>query len=1193
MTKRILFLACSCVLLILTACAESTVETPIPTLESATEPSEAPIATPVVTAPQVFISEVLGGIKGNNNYEFIEFYNSGSETPFDLKGTSLWYKIAEGETEQLVYQWDDHALIPPQGHYLMGRAAEDLGLVVDAIIEFPLVPQRGGLQLRSADGATLDSLAWGSGGGDFAEGASASAMQNGISLERAPGGTAGNMTDADDNAADFVLNQTPNPQNTGSLTTPAWDEALAISLEAPKMVEPDEEFAYSISVTNQTGASLRDITVQFPIPRVFEILEVAEGVEINDQAAYWNLTDIGKNHQVVLWKLAGLDAGETQTASILVKAPWTYLSVAAANYSVQASDWPQAGFGGAVRTTVTGGAIPIGIARSFINEEIIVEGIATMYTGGYYAGSGNTKFYMEDETGGIQVWVDDGEGDVNVSLGDRVRVKGMLLAYRGAMELAPTPDGVEIIEKGTSDSQWAPTQASVEEVSNDLDNLPGKLVQAEGTVARVEEFSYSYEIDLVDEAGHLASIYVDKLTNISVEAIESGERYRISGVMEVLDLSQRMYPRIQDDLMKVFPPGLYLDISAPNNISAGENFTVTLTAVNHMSKLLSDVVVTAPLPKFYFSVESISEGGVMADETITWTIPELAGDGDSVTVSFTAHSITAQGFIRLDQAQAAAAEWPDAEQSEAATSLAHYIFLGETVPIWAIQGEGPRSPYIFHTATTIGVVTGVFPELEGFWIQALDEDADNDPLTSEGLYIYTGAMDTPVLPGDWVQVTGVIREAYQQTQLQIATAEDIIVLSSGHSLSIPVELDPPMSEAESGIYYESLEGMFVLVTGPAVAVAPTNHYGEYVLVRAEHEIERLWQGGENGMAIMVDDGSSTTHDDSSMLDYTINTGDEVSGLAGPLAYTFGSFKIEPVTVQKIAPAEIALPSLPPLADDEFSLMTWNVENLFDFQSPHPADPPMPGIDEYKLHIEKVANTIVAAGLPTVIGLQEVENIGVLEAIAEHATLAGYDYRPVLIEGTDSRGIDVGYLVRGDHATVLSEWQYIAPEGLTSRPPLLVEVEVATDAGTVTVLVLNNHFTSMSGGEEATEPRRNAQAAWNVTVMEEILAENPGAYLSVMGDLNSYYDALPIDTLRGAELVHVFEVLPASERYTYIYQGASQVLDHILVTPNLMDLLRRVDVLHVNADFAPAQPGDSSPQRKSDHDPVVAVFSLMP
>jgi len=1188
MARRILFVLTIFVLFAVAGCAESTVEAPTPAVVSTTEPIEEVIETPDVVAvvPQVFISEVLGGIKGNNNYEFIELYNSGNTAPFDLLGVSLWYKLAEGEVEQLVFEWTDHALIPPQGHYLLGRAGEEYRTVVDAIIDVPMVPQRGGLQLRSADGTVLDSLAWGGGDSDFTEGAPAVGMDNGISLERAPAGVVGNGTDTNNNEADFAQKQYPNPQNTGSPITPKSDTVLVISLEAPEVVEPGEEFSYAVSVTNQTGGAVSDVVVQLPIPKVFEIIAVDDDLQVSEQAAFWDLTTIGENNHVVLWSLPSLDVDESQTASIQVKAPWTYLSVGVSNYSVQAVDWPQAGFGGTVRTEVVGGAIPIGIARSFVNQEIIVEGIATMYTGGYYAGSGNTKFYMEDETGGIQVWVDDGEGDIEVSLGDRVRVRGILLVYRGAMELAPTIDGVEVIEKGTAESLWMPTLASVEEVDNDILNLPGKLVQAEGTVARVEEFSYSYEIDLVDDEGHLASIYVDKLTNISVEAIESGEKYRITGVMEVRDISQQMYPRIQNDLVKVFPPGLYLELSAPNNVSAGENFTVTLTATNHTPDLLTDVVITAPLPPFDFSLESISDGGVKEGDAITWMISELTGDGGSVTVSFEANTITAEASLRLDQAQVVAADWPDT-----ATSLAHYIFLGETVPIWAIQGEGSRSPYIFNTATTVGVVTGVFPELEGFWIQALDDD--DDPLTSEGIYIYTGEMDMTVLPGDWVQITGVVRESYQQTQLQIAAPEDILVLSSGNSLPLPMELDPPVNQAESEIYYEALEGMFVQVTGPTLAVAPSNRYGEYALVRTEHEIERLWQGGENGMAILVDDGSTASHDDSSMLKYAINTGDQVSGLVGPLAYTFGSYKIEPVAVPKVTPSDSKLPSLSPLASDEFSLMSWNVENLFDFLSPNPSSPPMPTIDEYKLNIEKVANTIVASGLPTVVGLQEVENIGVLEDIAEHEALADYGYQPVLIEGRDSRGIDVGYLVRSDHATVLSEYQYVAPEGLTSRPPLLVEAEVTTDAGTATIFVLNNHFTSMSGGEAATEPRRNAQAAWNVTVMEEILAENPDAYLSVMGDLNSYYDALPIDTLRMAGLVHVFEVLPASERYTYIYRGASQVLDHILVTPNLMDLLRRVDVLHVNADFAPAVPGDGSPQRKSDHDPVIAVFSLTP
>jgi hypothetical protein len=62
-------------------------------------------------------------------------------------------------------------------------------------------------------------------------------------------------------------------------------------------------------------------------------------------------------------------------------------------------------------------------------------------------------------------------------------------------------------------------------------------------------------------------------------------------------------------------------------------------------------------------------------------------------------------------------------------------------------------------------------------------------------------------------------------------------------------------------------------------------------------------------------------------------------------------------------------------------------------------------------------------------------------------------------------------------------------------------------------------------------------------------------------------------------------------YSYIYQGESETLDHILITPSLYHLLVQVEALHINADYPPAIPDDPSPRRVSDHDPVVAVFSL--
>ena len=59
-------------------------------------------------------------------------------------------------------------------------------------------------------------------------------------------------------------------------------------------------------------------------------------------------------------------------------------------------------------------------------------------------------------------------------------------------------------------------------------------------------------------------------------------------------------------------------------------------------------------------------------------------------------------------------------------------------------------------------------------------------------------------------------------------------------------------------------------------------------------------------------------------------GDTITNLAGPLSFSFGNYKIEPTTLPEINAKPIDLPQIPPLETGQFSLMTWNVENLFDF-----------------------------------------------------------------------------------------------------------------------------------------------------------------------------------------------------------------------------------------------------------------------
>jgi hypothetical protein len=70
------------------------------------------------------------------------------------------------------------------------------------------------------------------------------------------------------------------------------------------------------------------------------------------------------------------------------------------------------------------------------------------------------------------------------------------------------------------------------------------------------------------------------------------------------------------------------------------------------------------------------------------------------------------------------------------------------------------------------------------------------------------------------------------------------------------------------------------------------------------------------------------------------------------------------------------------------------------------------------------------------------------------------------------------------------------------------------------------------------------------------------------------------------LVNLVDRLSPEDRYTYVYEGNSQVLDHVLASPALAAAEAGVDAVHLHADFPPGR-------RASDHDPVVARFRLPP
>ena len=1112
---------------------------------------------------RILINEVYTGDEGANQLDFIELFNTGTEIA-DLDGYSLWYQLKDGGEKILIKRWDKTTLIPPLGYYALGQEGQEFSVLPDLKINQSLIPSRGGLSLSKGD-QVEDQLCWGSGPDDLAERKTAPPMTPGVSLVRVLDAESNIPQDTDNNQNDFSLSSAPELQNTGSPVQHPEAEDLAFRFDFPQLIKPGELFEAAYEINNQTGVELKDPQLYLPLPANIYLQEGTSGFQI-------------EGNQIIA-TLPNLGVGEVYTGVIPLEGDLTFSEFALRNVYLQTESWPLPAFAGPVYGEIGGGAIPIATARELIDREVVVEGTSTMYVGGFYAGSG-AKFYLEDDSAGVQVYVAGAGESLSVPLGSTVRVRGKITVYRDSIELVPSSeDYVEILEIGSENSLLSPTEIDIAEINTAPDDLPGKLVAVEGRVARIEEFSYSFEIDLFDDQGNLVNLYVDKGTGISIEELESDHIYRVIGIMEVLDGNLRLYPRLQSDLVRVYEPGLAVQVYPPTTVVPGEPFEVVYTLINHSPEPDQNLVVSASVDPDLEVIE-VHDQGRYTGSRVIWDRSKLEG-GEELTFSFTAKITGDVEFVTFDDYLAISSSW-----SSSSYGPVSYTFSGDSVPIWAVQGPGTRSPYILSTLTTEGVVTGVFPGLEGFWIQ--EKDSDDDPDTSPGLFVRSGPNLPEISPGDVVSVTGMVRESFSQTELEIKSPVFVEVLGRT-KLPDPIPLDPPLDNEASALYYERLEGCLVEVPDWAVVVGPTTRYGEFVVVLEEAGISRSWQDWDHGNLIHIDDGSSIIHDYADTLPYLVDVGDTVLNLEGPLAFTYGNYKIENTAETIIRSPKRTADPLTPLKDGYLRIMSWNVENLFDFVVPHPSSPSLPKVSEYKRDITKVALTIEAAGFPTVIGFQEVENLEILEDIAQEPILADYDYQAVLIEGDDSRGIDVGYLVRGDQAVVLDQVQYPAPGNITSRPPLLIEIKV--DDSDEVIYILNNHFTSMSGGEEATEPRRNAQAAWNAEIASELLEENPDAYLVVMGDLNSYYDSLPIQTLEDSSLINLFDTLEPDQRYTYVYEGNSQVLDHILVNDSLYNLLISLDVLHVNADFALPYSDDTSLFHKSDHDPVIGTFVL--
>ena len=185
-----------------------------------------PAGTPRTAAAEVpwptstlVVSEVqTGGASASD--EVVEIANQGAG-PVDLVGLELVYATSSGSTVTRKALWDSSFVLDAGKRVLVVNSAGIHAAAGDKAYTGGFAATGGAVALRAVGGSVVDAIGWGDATNAFVEGGPAVAPASGSSLERSPGGDLGNGVDTNDNALDWLVNPTPNPQRSTDPPVPA------------------------------------------------------------------------------------------------------------------------------------------------------------------------------------------------------------------------------------------------------------------------------------------------------------------------------------------------------------------------------------------------------------------------------------------------------------------------------------------------------------------------------------------------------------------------------------------------------------------------------------------------------------------------------------------------------------------------------------------------------------------------------------------------------------------------------------------------------------------------------------------------------------------------------------------------------------------------------------------------------------
>lgn len=381
----------------------------------------------------------------------------------------------------------------------------------------------------------------------------------------------------------------------------------------------------------------------------------------------------------------------------------------------------------------------------------------------------------------------------------------------------------------------------------------------------------------------------------------------------------------------------------------------------------------------------------------------------------------------------------------------------EVKNIGEVQGESHQSPLVGKEVVINNVVVTKTDEGKGFYVQ--DKVSDNNPRTSDAVFVASKDPKNKVEPGDLLKVQGTVKEGYMEeysvkpgqtfkkpagsltvTQIINATITKLGKAELPKALNIsekmpkdvvdntPTKYNP---ETEALDYWESLEGMLVEVTKPKVT--GPQYKGDIYVLPGDYKGQKLNNiggvnlrpGVQNTEVLPVTVGNKFV---AKAKDYF---NDNITGV---VTYKNKTYKIDPSSVPAIQDGGLKreVSKIYP-SEDKLTIASYNIENFSANNSGHDETP------EEK--VDKIANSFIKeVHSPDIITLIEVQdnnggvNDGTVDGVKSGEKLAqrikslgGPDYKYTEIAPVDGKdggkpgaNIRVAYLYNPKRVTLIGK-----------------------------------------------------------------------------------------------------------------------------------------------------------------------------